>query len=79
VSAFHHLFTNRILWGAIGLSLLLQIAVVHLPFLNDAFDTTALSGFEWLICAAMASSVLWAEETRKLVVRRARRRRGAPA
>ena len=41
-SAFHHLFTNRLLWGAIALSLLLQVAVVHLPFLNEAFDTTPL-------------------------------------
>ena len=36
-SAFHHLFTNRLLWGAIALSAALQVAVVQLPFLNDAF------------------------------------------
>ena len=41
-SAFHHLFTNPLLWGAIALSLVLQVAVVHVPFLNDAFDTTPL-------------------------------------
>ncbi len=27
-SAFHRLFTNRLLWGAIGLSVVLQVAVV---------------------------------------------------
>ena len=31
-SAFAHLFTNRWLWPAIGLSVALQVAVVHLPF-----------------------------------------------
>ena len=30
-SAFHRLFTNRLLWGAIALSALLQVAVVQLP------------------------------------------------
>ena len=52
-----------------ALSLLLQVAVVHLPLLNHAFDTTPLSASDWLICAVLASSVLWAEELRKLVRR----------
>jgi P-type Ca2+ transporter type 2C len=66
-SAFHALFTNPLLWAAIGLSLALQVAVVHVPFLNDAFDTTPLSARDWLICTALASAVLWADELRKLV------------
>ena len=68
-SAFHHLFTNPLLWAAIGTSLVLQVAVVHLKPLNHAFDTTPLSASDWLICAVLASSVLWAEELRKLVRR----------
>ena len=74
-SAFHHLFTNRWLWGAIALSLALQIAVVQLPFLNEAFGTTRLSLVDWLICVALASGVLWADEAKKLVERRLRRAR----
>jgi len=76
VSAFHHLFTNPLLWAAIATSLVLQVAVVHLAFLNRAFDTTPLSAADWLICAALASTVLWAEELRKLAgrLRRARAR-----
>src|SRR5690606_15929797 len=31
-SAFFHLFTNPLLWGAIAISVLLQVAVVELPF-----------------------------------------------
>ena len=76
VSAFHHLFTNRLLWAAIGFSLLLQVVVVHLPVLNDAFGTSPLSASQWLLAAALASSVLWAEELRKLLTARRRPRRG---
>jgi Ca2+-transporting ATPase len=72
VSAFHHLFTNRLLWGAVALSVLLQVAVVYVPFLNDAFDTTRLGAGDWLLCTGLASVVLWADEARKLVTRRRR-------
>jgi Ca2+-transporting ATPase len=76
-SAFHRLFTNRYLWGAIALSALLQIAVVQLRFLNNAFDTTPLGADEWLICLGLASVVLWADEAKKLGQRRLRRPTGA--
>ncbi len=69
VSAFHRLFTNRMLWGAIGLSVLLQIGVVQIGFLNDAFGTTPLSIGHWMICTGLASLVLWAAELKKLVGR----------
>jgi potassium/sodium efflux P-type ATPase len=72
VSAFHHLFTNRLLWGAIALSVVLQVAVVQVPFLNDAFDTAPLSAGDWLVCVGLASVVLWADECKKLVERRLR-------
>jgi potassium/sodium efflux P-type ATPase len=66
-SALRHLFTNPLLWGAIALSLVLQIAVVQLPFFNDAFDTTPLSITDWLACIGLAAVVLVADESRKLV------------
>ena len=66
-SAFHHLFTNPLLWGAIALSLVLQVAVVQVSFLNDAFGTTSLAIEDWLICIALASIVLWAGESKKLL------------
>jgi len=69
-SAFHRLFTNRYLWGAVALSLALQVAVVQAPFLNNAFDTTPLSAGDWLVCVALASVVLWAVEAKKFVQRR---------
>lgn len=68
-SAFMHLFTNRWLWAAIATSTLLQVAVVHVAFLNVAFGTVPLSAGQWLQCTAMASTVLWFSELQKLVVR----------
>jgi P-type Ca2+ transporter type 2C len=73
-TAFQRLFTNRLLWGAIALSALLQVAVVQLPFLNDAFGTAPLGLDEWLICIGLASVVLWAVEAKKLLAGRLRRR-----
>ena len=72
VSAFHQMLSNPLLWGAIAVSVVLQVAVVHVAVLNDAFDTTPLSLGQWATCAALASAVLWADELRKLVRRRRR-------
>jgi magnesium-transporting ATPase (P-type) len=75
VSAFRHLFVNPWLWGAVALSVVLQVAVVHVGFLNVAFGTVPLAADQWLACAAMASVVLWFGELRKLVARAWRRDR----
>ena len=69
-TAFHRMFANGWLWAALALSAALQVAVVHVPFLNDAFTTTALSVDQWALCVAMASAVLWVSEIRKLLIRR---------
>jgi calcium-translocating P-type ATPase len=75
-SAFRNLFANRWLWSAVALSVLLQVAVVNLGFLNVAFGTVPLDQGQWLVCAAMASAVLWFGELRKWLLRRGRARRG---
>ncbi|HEU4975670.1 MAG TPA: cation-translocating P-type ATPase [Baekduia sp.] len=69
-SAFAGLFANRWLWGAVALSAALQVAVVQLPLLQDAFHTVGLSAGDWLVCVALASVVLVADELKKLVERR---------
>ncbi|OBG98156.1 haloacid dehalogenase [Mycobacterium sp. E3251] len=69
-TAFRRFFANGWLWAAIGLSALLQVAVVQLPVLNTAFTTTPLSVSQWLVCVAMASTVLWVSEIRKFILRR---------
>ena len=70
-SAFHDTFTNPWLWAAVALSLVLQVGVVYLPFLQPAFSTVPLDTRDWLVCAGMASTVLWTEELRKLLARAA--------
>jgi Ca2+-transporting ATPase len=69
-TAFRGVLSNAWLWGAIALSVVLQIAVVYTPFLQRAFSTEALSASAWLRCVAVASSVLWLRELEKLVRRR---------
>ena len=69
-SAFDDLFSNRWLWGAIGLSVALQCVVLYTPFLQRAFSTEPLSASDWLFCVVVASSVLWLREAEKLLYRR---------
>jgi Ca2+-transporting ATPase len=69
-SAFEGLFRNHWLWAAVGLSLMLHVAVIYVPFLQEAFSTTHLSPSDWLLCAGVASSVLWLRELSKLLTRR---------
>ncbi|ABG05985.1 ATPase, P-type, K/Mg/Cd/Cu/Zn/Na/Ca/Na/H-transporter [Rubrobacter xylanophilus DSM 9941] len=68
-SAFAGLFRNPWLWGALLLSLLLQVLVVYAPFLHPAFGTVPLSLQEWGLCAAVASTVLWLREAGRLASR----------
>lgn len=65
-SAFLGLFSNLWLWGAIGVSILLQLLVIYVPFLGEAFGTVPLQPQAWLECIGLASLVLAASELRKL-------------
>jgi Ca2+-transporting ATPase len=73
-SAFTGLFHNRWLWSAIVGSILLQILVVYVPFLQRAFGTAPLSGRDWVFCTTTASTVLWLREVSKVVSRKAKGR-----
>lgn len=76
-SAFRGFFANKWLWGAIALSIVLQLLVIYVPFLNVAFGTTPLEPMAWLECICLAAVVLVASELRKIVLRA--RRPQAPA
>ena len=76
-SAVRHLFTNRWLWAAIGLSATLQVAVVHLGFLNRAFDTVPMDAGDWALAVGLAALVLVADEAKKLLERWVLRTRSA--
>src|SRR4029450_2892313 len=51
-SAFRHMFANHWLWGAIALSVLLQVAVINLGLLNVALGTEPRTLDQWLGCQA---------------------------
>lgn len=69
VSAFRHLFVNRWLWASLALGLVLQVAVVEVPWLQAAFSTESLDLTHWLVCVVAASMVLWVVELAKLARR----------
>ncbi|MNY72481.1 hypothetical protein D3C86_2110490 [compost metagenome] len=60
-------FRNRSLWLSVALSLVLHAAVIYTPFLQKAFSTVSLSISDWLLCIAVASSVLWLRELSKFL------------
>ncbi len=70
LSAFTKLFTNKWLWLALGVSAALQVAVIYLPVLQEAFGTVPLSLNDWLICVGVGSTVLWLREVVKVWSRR---------
>jgi len=61
------LFRNRWLIMSIGLAILLQMAVVYVPFLQVAFSTVPLSLGEWGIALLAGGSLFTIEEIRKTV------------
>ena len=75
-SAFVGLFSNKWLWGAIGLSVVLQLLVIYVPFLNGPFGTTPLSPLAWVECICLAAFVLIASEIYKAIMRAIDKARG---
>lgn len=59
------MFNNKALLLAIAASILLQVAVVMLPFFQQYFETVALTGYDWFLVFAMGSTVLIAIEILK--------------
>jgi len=64
------IFRNRALVFSIGLAVLLQLAVVYVPFLQIAFGTFPLSLRDWGIVALAAGGLFNLEEIRKSILPR---------
>jgi Ca2+-transporting ATPase len=67
------LFTNRPMIIAVIVTVLLQLLVIYLPFLQRIFKTQALEPGELLIPIALSLLVMAAVEVYKVFVRRSRR------
>ena len=64
------LFSNPAMLGSVLLTFVLQLAVIYVPFLQNIFDTTALTLSELLISFGAGSIVFIAIEIVKWVSRR---------
>lgn len=62
-------FSNSMFNFAVGMSLMGQFAVIYIPFVQNIFQTEALSFGDLVFLTCLASSVLWADEVYKYVRR----------
>lgn len=65
-------FSNKVFNLAVGCSLLGQMAVIYVPFLQSVFQTEALSIIDLVLLTGLASTVLLVDETRKYLRRKHR-------
>lgn len=61
------LFSNLWLVAATILVVLIQAAVLYIPFLSEIFDTIPINSFQWGLVIIVSSSILWFEEMRKWI------------
>lgn len=64
------LLSNKPLSGAVILTVVLQLAVVYVPFLQGFFTTTALSARDLAISFILSTVVFWSVELEKWLIRR---------
>jgi len=67
-------FTNMYLFGAICLSILIQVAVIYMPPLQNIFGTVAISSLDWIKIIGVSSLGFIVMEASKLVINRNHRR-----
>jgi len=63
------LFTNRFMQYAVSASLLLLLAVLYVPFLQEVFDTVTLSATHWLYAIPLILLPSVAAELTKVYLR----------
>lgn len=64
------LWSNKLLLGAVAVTVALQMAVIYLPFLNPIFKTSPLPPQELALCFVLPVVVLVAVEIEKWLVRK---------
>ncbi|MEV1005066.1 HAD-IC family P-type ATPase [Nonomuraea sp. NPDC050202] len=69
-SAFHRdTFANRTTFAAVGVVIVLLVAMVEWPGLHPFFTVVDLTSGQWLACTAAGSTILWVGELVKLILR----------
>lgn len=67
------LFTNRYINIGIIVEVLLLLAIIYVPFLNNIFNTSPISFVEWLYLICIPFIVFGIEEARKAYLRKKRK------
>jgi P-type Ca2+ transporter type 2C len=65
-----NLLGNKILLGAVMSTLVLQLLAIYLPFFNNLFGTSPLTLWQLALCLVLSTTVFWAVELEKLLMRR---------
>ncbi len=68
--SFERLFTNRIVWLAVGVLAVLQLIFVYAPFMHRLFGSTALELRHWFVPLGIGLGVFLLVEAEKAVFRR---------
>ncbi|RLG14143.1 MAG: ATPase [Candidatus Nanohalarchaeota archaeon] len=61
-------FSNKYLFGAICLSLIIQLVIIYVPFMQMVFETVALNAIDWMRILAVSSIGLIVMEGSKIVL-----------
>jgi Ca2+-transporting ATPase len=64
------LFTNKAMVGAVGLTFLLQLGVIYLPFMQSLFETVPLSLGDFVLVIGASTLIFWGVEAQKWWQRR---------
>jgi magnesium-transporting ATPase (P-type) len=63
------LFTNRVVWIAIGVLAVLQLLFVYVPFLNLWFHSAPIPAGDWLLPLGIGFVIFLAVEAEKAILR----------
>lgn len=61
---------NKLLIGAIVVTIILQMIAIYTPFFNNIFNTNPLTVEQLLICFVLSTVVFWIVELEKVFIRR---------
>lgn len=61
---------NRLLIGAVIVTIILQMMAIYLPFFNTLFNTNPLTLGQLAICLVLSTLIFWVVELEKLLIRR---------
>jgi magnesium-transporting ATPase (P-type) len=61
-------FSNRLIWVAVAVALVIVSIVIYVPFFQQSFHTAGFPASNWLFLLALSPIVLFADELRKAVL-----------